>query len=364
MPICPKCSLPTQRNQTTIQCKETPCRRIYHTPCVNINYTTTRERQDWSCPTCLSPPTPTTTSQKNCEHCKNLHQRRKNFLNCSSCSLSYHTLCMSEIKYKSNKINWICPKCSPPPPTSLTIPPAPIQKLQRGFKIGHVNERNILTKNKLHDTHEVILFHDFDVFACTETWLKPPIHDDELNLQNYNIFRQDRPGAKTGGGIMIYVKDCYEVTVIPTKYSAPLESLEIKIRNANMKPTHLIVIYRPKETPITLLQQMETDLISHSDKHTFLIGDFNIDNAKSTSLSCSLKSLVERNGFHQLINQPTRITEHSETIIDLIITNIAHLCSSFGVQSCTIADHELIYVVKKKPKDYRQPPKMINARDF
>jgi hypothetical protein len=227
-----------------------------------------------------------------------------------------------------------------------------------------VNERNILTKNKLHDTHEVILFHDFDVFACTETWLKPPIHDDELNLQNYNIFRQDRPGAKTGGGIMIYVKDCYEVTVIPTKYSAPLESLEIKIRKENMKPTHLIVIYRPKETPITLLQQMEADLISHSDKHTFLIGDFNIDNAKSTSLSCSLKSLVERNGFHQLINQPTRITEHSETIIDLIITNIAHLCSSFGVQSCTIADHELIYVVKKKPKDYRQPPKMINARDF
>ena len=48
-----------------------------------------------------------------------------------------------------------------------------------------------------------------DVFAASETWLKPQIPDCEVNISGYSCAlcaRQDRIG-KAGGGTMIYVRD-------------------------------------------------------------------------------------------------------------------------------------------------------------
>ena len=46
----------------------------------------------------------------------------------------------------------------------------------------------------------------FDVFTLSETWLKPTVTDEEINIPNYLITRQDRKD-KAGGGTAIYVKE-------------------------------------------------------------------------------------------------------------------------------------------------------------
>ena len=61
--------------------------------------------------------------------------------------------------------------------------------------------------------------------------------------------------------------------------------------------------------------------------------------------------------------QPTRITDHSETIIDLVFTNKPELVTNFGVIHIGISDHSLIFL-QRKISVPRSEPKLINKRNF
>ena len=45
-----------------------------------------------------------------------------------------------------------------------------------------------------------------DVIGVTETWATPLIADSELALAGYDMFRQDRPVNREGGGVLLYVR--------------------------------------------------------------------------------------------------------------------------------------------------------------
>lgn len=67
------------------------------------------------------------------------------------------------------------------------------------------NVRGLRTKLNLLRTNVPCLNYDF--FALTETWLYDSIYDNELNFNNYNIFRFDRnhhtSKYKRGGGVAL-----------------------------------------------------------------------------------------------------------------------------------------------------------------
>ena len=88
------------------------------------------------------------------------------------------------------------------------------------------------------------------------------------------------------------------------------------------------------------------------------MGDFNIDQHGKISESRLLKSFAVVNDMKQLINEPTRITEYSKTLIDLIFTKREHKIVQSGVIHTTLSDHSLVYCVMKGgvPKI---PPKKI-----
>ena len=46
--------------------------------------------------------------------------------------------------------------------------------------------------------------HDIDIIGLSETWLDKTISHSEVNINGYNIFRNDRD--VNGGGVAIYVK--------------------------------------------------------------------------------------------------------------------------------------------------------------
>ena len=51
-----------------------------------------------------------------------------------------------------------------------------------------------------------------------------------------------------------------------------------------------------------------------------ITGDINCDSANPESHH-DIKSCLSMNGFKQLIKRPTRITENTSTIIDVLLTN-------------------------------------------
>ena len=94
------------------------------------------------------------------------------------------------------------------------------------------------------------------------------------------------------------------------------------------------------------------------------LGDFNIDLQDLANLSRRmLLRFANLHSLDQLIKKPTRITEHSSTVIDLFFVNNSHCVVDSGVVPLTISDHSLIYGIFKcgVPK---APPCIVEHRTY
>ena len=78
-----------------------------------------------------------------------------------------------------------------------------------------------------------------------------------------------------------------------------------------------------------------------------IIGDLNC-NVGATSPDCSTQKLLDicdSYQYRQLIDQPTRITQLTSSIIDLFLTNHPLNFSDSGVTDIGISDHCLVYAI-------------------
>ena len=88
----------------------------------------------------------------------------------------------------------------------------------------------------------------------------------------------------------------------------------------------------------------------HRSKHVTFLGDFNIDLLKfndetGSNVSSRLVDQTNNHGYIQIISRPTRITDHSATLIDHIYTNkILKDVLRSGVITYDISDHLGTYV--------------------
>jgi len=81
----------------------------------------------------------------------------------------------------------------------------------------------------------------------------------------------------------------------------------------------------------------------------YLMGDLNC-NFAALQLDHNanlLSSIADVHNLQQLITDPTRCTESSSTLIDLIFTNLPDRIIYSGVSHIGISDHSLIYAYRK-----------------
>ena len=103
------------------------------------------------------------------------------------------------------------------------------------------------------------------------------------------------------------------------------------------------VTYKPPESNTDIFVAHFNDLmriISKERKHGILMGDFNIDLIK-VDMQNQTKDFVRSlytNAFYPTISKPTRVTEHSATRLDNLITNITGYCMRYGVLYNDISD--------------------------
>ena len=158
-----------------------------------------------------------------------------------------------------------------------------------------------------------------DILSVVETWLSQDITDSCLGLDDYIVFRKDRPSA--GGGVMFAVRKSLnpECINIPTNF----ELLGIKLNHESFR-TKLFLAYRPPG-----LSSAENDaFISSIDEaicsndNYVLMGDFNypsIDWRENDSVLASEMKFLEmtvQNGLQQIVNEPTR----GPNLLDLVLT--------------------------------------------
>lgn len=87
-------------------------------------------------------------------------------------------------------------------------------------------------------------------------------------------------------------------------------------------------------------------------KPLFILGDFNENLILKDN---KLSKMIKNNKLTQIVDQPTRITATTATLLDLIITNKPNLILSHDVVPETVADHDLISVTLNISKPKRKP---------
>nr|CAI5862851.1 unnamed protein product [Callosobruchus analis] len=117
----------------------------------------------------------------------------------------------------------------------------------RKLVLGHLNIRSIL--NKIEDLKEYLINSDFDIFCISESWLCKDVSDLAVNIEGYKVYRQDREQGR-GGGVMIYVKNCYyikHIVSMATRVTAESCTLLDHIwTNASRLVTHSEAIFFPE----------------------------------------------------------------------------------------------------------------------
>ena len=76
-----------------------------------------------------------------------------------------------------------------------------------------------------------------------------------------------------------------------------------------------------------------------------------------------VKEILDIYEIEQLINEPTRITATSSTLIDLCLTNMPTNTFKSGVLHLSISDHSLTYTIRKAHYT-PQGPRIINTRSM
>ena len=216
-----------------------------------------------------------------------------------------------------------------------------------------------------------LLNFEFDIIAITETKIKAgiePIYD--LSLPGYSHYHT--PSECDKGGVIIYVKENIDIKrrndLEEKMYkSRQLESVFLEIVKEGRKNEIMGCVYRhPTMTIDDFNENFFSDFIhklSNENKVSYLCGDFNIDLLQietNDSINNFYNSLTS-NLFVPHITLPTRITSHSQTLIDNIFSNDPNFTQGIsGNFTFSISDHFAQFLIM--PRKDNRPPKKHNIQ--
>ena len=155
---------------------------------------------------------------------------------------------------------------------------------------------------------------------------------------------------KSGGGVALYINDSLQRKYLPDFFRclvncAEVVSLEISLING--KKALIGCIYRAPKTDLEQLIEFISNFCQNTrNKTIYLCGDFNIDLLQydTNNVTNYFIDLLYRFGLHPLITRPTRITSHSNSLIDNIFTtNLSDIHSGLIIND--LSDHLPIFLM-------------------
>lgn len=207
-------------------------------------------------------------------------------------------------------------------------------------KLGcaHINVRSLVKHFAYFKDH--VLTADYDIIAVTETWLSDAITDNAIHIDGYKIVRSDRPSR--GGGVAFYIKSYLSFHILETNLQ--IEQLWLTV-SCNARRYAFGVVYNPHRRYYTsFVDSLEStfSMLLPETEDIFCFGDFNVDllDVESAATAYVMESL-DAFGLSQIINEPTRVTANSATLIDYIVTSNTSIVKNVSVIPNHEADHHL-----------------------
>ena len=195
--------------------------------------------------------------------------------------------------------------------------------LSHNLSFVHYNVQSIL--NKL-DLLEAELF-EFDILAFTETWLNPTVQSDDLVFQTFHKPERKDRRSDHFGGLLLYVKSGIFYKRRSDLEINGIECIWIEVV-LNKESLLFGLFYRPPNSSADVYSNIEESIYLAVDTGTsdiIITGDFNF-NVLNSQTKKKIDSLCTQFSLHQLLTDPSHFTEHSSSLLDLIlVSNKEHL---------------------------------------
>ena len=322
--------------------------------------------------------------QDYCKKCWNAVTMTDDAISCDACLAWTHLKCsdVSKATYKRYQeaphFHWLCAMCREteriPIATKYVHNPndTQIKDLKQG-SIIHFNCRSI--HNKMDEIQTILDKAKPNIMILTETWLDDSFPKGTLAFKGYRHFRKDRSQAmkqkhkkNNGGGVAIIFKENLKVTQCKDLNKDDDEILWVSTR-LRSKLLLIGAIYRPSYCNLLDNDAVLEEHLQHAFQKTdkvMVIGDLNINMLKTENRSESrqqetLKQLFGNFGMTQIINNPTRITHNSETLIDHIWLSSSLDARESGTTT-GISDHSGTYTYLGNTLE--KEDKTITARSY
>ena len=235
---------------------------------------------------------------------------------------------------------------------------------QKGYRLFHVNTCSLLPK--IPELRALAERYHIHLMSINETHLDETVNDFELEIPGFVIYRNDR--NRHGGGVALYVRD--DVKHKPRKdLTIPgLESVWIEMSTPDNKDYLVCSMYRPPSASAAYYDKIidNLELASSKNMEIIVMADLNFNYILDESLSTNPVHLIENLFlFQQSIDEPTRATLKSSTLIDVILSSSPEEHITSGVLKTTFSDHYSIFTVLQVHKttvNYNH--KTVKFRDY
>jgi exonuclease III len=207
------------------------------------------------------------------------------------------------------------------------------------FSIFHLNLNSVF--NKFEHVYSLLNAQTCDIIMLNEVKLDENIPSKLFQHNSYTLLRRDR--NKSGGGILVYIRNCYKVleTIISPDYELIFFKLLI-----NKKVYSFVATYKPPSTDNKdYLNYLETFIHSNNlNSSWFIIGDLNLD--LLSTKGDLLKSFMSDNDLKNFVESPTRVAftknYSSSTLIDVILHNKNNILNT-SVIDFPYSDHKIVF---------------------
>ena len=243
---------------------------------------------------------------------------------------------------------------------SADIHPNPGPLYTKSIGICHANVRSLKSQSKLDELKIMADSANIDIITLSETWLNMNDNDLSFNIPGFQkMIRSDR-NAQHGGGVAVYCKDNINCITCPdlNSHILPADSsclwIEIIL---NSKRLVIGTYYRPPgqnaATRNSFLESLSVSITSALELNAsavIVMGDFN-DRCQTwhsdhfdSDLGLQLYNLIEGFGLSQIIESPTRITDNTKSLLDLVIVDSLTVISDSGIlPPIGTSDHSVVF---------------------
>ena len=223
----------------------------------------------------------------------------------------------------------------------------------KDLKLIHLNARSLYPKVSEISSllHEINI--NFDCLCFCETWLNDST-TKLVDFDGYTPCHVTRANQKRGGGVSVFVRDCYKCEIIDqlSFCSNHIESLFVSIEGGRKKLA-VGVIYRPPSGSVdqflTEIDNMLRILRMRSFQSLQICGDFNLDllTIDNNPNSLNFINTMFLRYLSPTISKPTRVNDNSFSLLDNIFSdNTSNLIA--GIVPIDISDHYLIFNINRE----------------